>query len=54
MDTLRFVLSAPGIASRLGAVDIRNISVAYRRPALSFDAWWGVLRQEAVNAWHRL
>ncbi|MFH1078468.1 MAG: hypothetical protein V1745_04300, partial [Patescibacteria group bacterium] len=54
MDTLRFVLSAPGIASRMGAVDIRRVTVTYRRPALSFEQWWTVLRQEAVNAWRRL
>ncbi|MBU1348612.1 hypothetical protein KJ781_00920 [Patescibacteria group bacterium] len=54
MDRLRFVLSAPGIASRMGAVDIRHITVAYRRPALSFERWWMILRQEVINAWRRL
>ncbi|MCI0479490.1 hypothetical protein L0Y59_03015, partial [Candidatus Uhrbacteria bacterium] len=54
MDRLRLVLSASGIASRMGAVDIRRIAVTYRRPALSFDEWWNVFWQEAVNAWRRL
>ncbi len=54
MDTLRFVLSSPGIASRLGAVDIRNVAIRYERPAMSFRAWFHVLRQELANAWHRI
>lgn len=54
LDRLRFVLSAPGVASRLGAVDIRKITIRYRRPAVSLSGWWDVLVQEAANAWRRL
>lgn len=53
-DTLRFVLSAPGIASRAGAVDLRNVKFTYTRPAVGFDVWFKTLRQELANAWHRL
>lgn len=54
LDRLRFVLSAPGVASRLGAVDVRKITIRYRRPAVSFVGWWDILVQEAKNAWRRL
>lgn len=53
-DMLRFVLSAPGIRSRAGAVDIRRMSLTYRRPAMSWNTWWQVLYNEARNAYHRL
>src|SRR6185369_11351902 len=42
-DVIRFVLSAPGIASRLGAVDIRKITIRYERPAMSFGEWLHVM-----------
>jgi hypothetical protein len=53
-DGLRFVLSAPGIASRAGAVDLRNVTLTYKRPAVGFEVWFKTLRQELANAWHRL
>ncbi|MBI4138997.1 hypothetical protein HY479_02490 [Candidatus Uhrbacteria bacterium] len=53
-DRLRAVLSAPGIAARAGAVDIRKISLTYRRPPLSWEAWWQIVRQEIRNAWRRI
>lgn len=53
-DTLRFVLASPGIASRLGSVDIRRMSIAYHRPAGQPGDWLKTIRQELANAWHRL
>ncbi len=53
-DVMRFVLSAPGIMRRLGAVDIRRVQLTYRRPSLDIRGWFMLLRQEAANAWHRL
>lgn len=52
-DGLRFVLSAPGIAQRAGAVDVRRISITYRRKPLSSTEWLRLIRREAVNAWRR-
>jgi hypothetical protein len=54
MDRLRFVLSAPGIESRLGAVDVRQITLTYRRPTSGLRDWFHIVRQELANAWHRL
>jgi len=53
-DNLRLVLSAPGIVSRSGAVDIRSITATYRRSKLDFFAWKDVIFQEIRNAWRRL
>ena len=53
-DGLRFVVSAPGIVERSGAVDVRRISITYRRAPLTFKTWLLLLRQEAANAWRRL
>lgn len=53
-ETLRFVLSAPGIASRAGSVDIRRVQVSFRREAVAFDTWWKQLLEEAKRAWRRL
>jgi hypothetical protein len=54
LDTLRFVLSAPGVASRVGAVDIRRMTLTYHREPLTFASWFDLVRQEVINAWHRL
>ncbi|MDD5437832.1 MAG: hypothetical protein PHC70_01670 [Patescibacteria group bacterium] len=54
LDTLRFVLSAPGIASRAGSVDIRHITLTYHREPVSFKTWWSLLLAEAKRAWRRL
>lgn len=54
LDTLRFVMSAPGVASRVGAVDIRRVTLTYHRKPLTFSGWVELVRQEIVNAWHRL
>lgn len=53
-DMLRFVLSAPGIRSRAGAVDVRKLSLTYSRPPMTWETWWQVLYNEAKNAYHRL
>jgi len=53
MDRLKFVLSAPGIMSRSGAVYVRKISLKYKRQAVDLHDWFGILRKEASNAWHR-
>lgn len=54
LDHLRFVLSAPGIMTRTAAVDVRKMTLTYRRPAVSYKDWFAILRQELANAWHRL
>jgi hypothetical protein len=54
LDHLRFVLSAPGVKSRTGAVDVRRVTLIYRRPPLLQSDWLRILRQELANAWHRL
>jgi hypothetical protein len=54
LDRVRLALSAPGIVSRSGAVDIRRVTLTYARPQLSRDEWWRVVRQEIVNAWRRI
>lgn len=53
-DRLRFVLSAPGVMSRVGAVDIRRVTLTYRRSPLTPRGWIRLLEQELRNAWHRL
>ena len=53
-DRLRFVLSAPGVTARVGAVDIGRITVTYKRDPLSFRAWWNLIKMEAINAYKRL
>jgi hypothetical protein len=54
LDTLRFVMSAPGVASRVGAVDIRRVTLRYHRAPLTLGGWFALVRQEVINAWHRL
>ena len=54
LDQLRFVLSAPGVASRAGAVDVRRITFTYHRAAYTFHDWLMIIRQELANAWRRL
>jgi hypothetical protein len=53
-DHSRFALSAPNLLTRAGAVDIRHVSLTYKRPALSAGEWWRVVKQELVNAWRRI
>lgn len=53
-DTLRFVVSAPGIASRAGAIDVKRVAVTFHRPPMTFDTWWTTLLSEAKRAWRRL
>lgn len=54
LDRLRFVLSAPGVAARAGAVDVRRITLTYRRDAVEPADWFRIIRQELANAWRRL
>ncbi|MFZ6015185.1 MAG: hypothetical protein ACOYUZ_02400 [Patescibacteria group bacterium] len=53
-DNIRFVLSAPGIVSRAGAVDIRRMTLTYHRPYSTVRSWWDVFYAELRNAWHRI
>ncbi len=53
-ETLRFALSAPGIASRAGAVDIRKVTYTFKREPMTFSTWWRYMLEEAKNAWRRL
>lgn len=52
-ETLRFVLSAPWLTSRAGLVDVRRISITYRRPAERVRDWMQVFRQELSRVRHR-
>lgn len=52
--SLRLVLSAPGIASRAGAVDIKKVSVTFRRAPMDLQSWWDLLLKEAKIAWRRI
>lgn len=54
LDQLRFVMSAPGVAARDGAVDIRRIRLTYHRRAVRLSDWLSIMHQEISNAWHRL
>jgi hypothetical protein len=54
LDHVRLALSAPGITSRSGSVDIRRVTLTYTRPPLSWNEWFRVVRQELANAWHRI
>ncbi len=54
LDSLRFVLSSPGIMARSAGVDVRNIRLEFRRSAASYEDWFTTLRRELANAWHRL
>lgn len=53
-DTLKFVLSAPGMEARRGHVDIREARLRYERPALTWSDWWAFVEREAAAAWKRL
>jgi hypothetical protein len=53
-QSIRLVLSAPGIATRTGSVDIRSGAIRYLRPPLSWDAWLEIVRRELRAAWHRI
>lgn len=46
----RIALSAPGITSRLGAVDIRFVTIRYRRNPLTLNSIWEVLLAEGRRA----
>ncbi len=52
-DELRIVLSAPGIAERFGSVDIRRMTVTYRRPVKQLTDWIAIIRHEFANARRR-
>jgi len=54
LDRLRFVLSSPGVVARSGAVDVRDVSLEYRRQTAGYRDWANILRQELANAWRRL
>lgn len=54
VETLRFVLSAPGVTSRAGAVDVRKVTYTFRRQPMTMETWWRYMLQEAKNAWRRL
>lgn len=51
---VRFVISAPGMAARAAAVDIRSIRLIYHREVGAWSSWWSILRQELAQAWKRL
>jgi hypothetical protein len=54
LDRVRLALSAPGITSRSGSVDVRRVTLAYSRPPMSQGEWWGIVKREFANAWRRI
>ncbi|MCR4256385.1 MAG: hypothetical protein NUW08_01625, partial [Candidatus Uhrbacteria bacterium] len=53
-ESLRIALGLPGIVTRSGAFDIRQVDMTYRRPPLSPSEWWRAVRRELSAAWKRL
>ncbi|MEN9558721.1 MAG: hypothetical protein RL141_1090 [Candidatus Parcubacteria bacterium] len=53
-DRVRLALSAPGVLSRSGAVDIRRVRLTYRRPPRSWPEWRRVITEELRNAVRRI
>lgn len=52
-NRVRVVLSAPGIVSRGGEVDVRAVQATFKRPPRT-DVWWQYLWTELKGALHRL
>jgi hypothetical protein len=53
-DHSRFVLSVPGTIENNSSLDIRYVTLTYKRSPLDFKEWFRVVRQEIANAWRRL
>jgi hypothetical protein len=53
-NTIRFVLGAPGIATRGGSVDVSHVTITFHRPTATFSDWLHIFKQEVSNALHRL
>lgn len=53
-DHSRFALSLPGVLANDASLDIRHVTLTYKRPPLTVSEWFHVVRQEIVNAWKRL
>ncbi|MDO8617581.1 MAG: hypothetical protein Q7N87_01665 [Candidatus Uhrbacteria bacterium] len=53
-DRIKFVLSAPGLASRQGLVDVRAVDLWYARPPLSWQEFLRVMRRELSGIKKRL
>lgn len=53
-DHSRFALSVPGALANNASLDIRRVTLTYKRPPLDLSEWFHVVRQELVNAWRRL
>lgn len=53
MENVRLVLSAPGLASRAGAVDVHNVQVKFVREPITWSNWWKYILSELKGAWRR-
>ena len=53
-QSIRMVLSAPGITTRTGSVDVRAGAIRYLRPPLTWNAWLSIVHRELRAAWHRI
>lgn len=53
-ENVRLVLSAPGVASRAGAVDVHNVQVTFIRDPITWNNWWKLILSELKAAWRRL
>lgn len=54
VDSYKLSLSAPGLFSRRGAVDIRRVGLVYERLPISWRTAWYYLKQELAAAWRRM
>lgn len=50
----KLMLAAPGVEFRGGSVDVRRISLEYRRPPLTWELLQPLLREEGRVIWRRL
>ncbi|MFA6447001.1 MAG: hypothetical protein WCW31_01955 [Patescibacteria group bacterium] len=54
LENVRLVLSAPGLASRAGAVDVRSVEIKFIREPITWNNWWKLIISELKAAWRRL
>ena len=50
----KLILAAPGLEFRGGAVDVRRVSLSYRRPPLTWELLKPLLMEEGKMIWRRL
>jgi hypothetical protein len=50
---MRFMISAPGLTSNQGTIDVRHVTLTYRRAPLSFKNFFPLVYHELGQAWRR-